>query len=87
MSESQFQTILSAIQEIDVKVGSFGDRLDNIEDRIDKIEERLDKVDGRLDKVEGLLVGINGELKRIEYWTPYNANEDIVAKLEAIKAR
>lgn len=87
MSENQFQTILSAIQELNITVGSFGNRFDKIEDRLDKVEERLDKVDERLEKVEGLLVGINGELKRIEYWTPYHANEDIVAKLEAIKAR
>ena len=80
MSESQFQTILSAIQELDVKVGSF-------ESRFDRIEGRLDKVEGRLDNVEGLLIGINGELKRIENWTPYHANEDIVAKLGAIKVR
>jgi len=80
MSESQFQTILSAIQELNGKVDSF-------ENRFDRIEGRLDKVEERMDKVERLLVDISGELKRIEYWTPYHASEDIVARLEAIKTR
>ncbi|MVT10229.1 hypothetical protein [Chitinophaga tropicalis] len=45
------------------------------------------KFENRFDKVEAQLVSINGELKRIEHWTPYNANQDIVAKLAAITAR
>ena len=52
-----------------------------------KFESRFDKVESRLDKVEAQLVSINGGLKRLEHWTPYNANQDIVAKLATITSR
>ncbi|SHM01253.1 hypothetical protein [Chitinophaga sp. CF418] len=52
-----------------------------------KFDKRFDSVENRLDQVEVELVGIKGELKRLEHWTPYNANQDTVTKLAAINGR
>ena len=38
----------------------------------------------RFHSVEGRLCNIEGELKRIEYATQYNANQDVIDELERI---
>ncbi|PUZ20147.1 hypothetical protein GA0116948_11437 [Chitinophaga costaii] len=43
------------------------------------------KFDHRFDVVEERLGDIEGQLKRIEIWTPYNSNQDTVAELAALK--
>lgn len=52
-----------------------------------KFDRRFDAVENRLDQVGTELFGIKDELKRIEHWTPFNANQDTVAKLKTINGR
>jgi hypothetical protein len=54
---------------------------------IQTLTAKVDSFETRFDKVEAQLVDINGELKRIEHWTPYNANNDVMAELTAINGR
>ncbi|SHN44326.1 hypothetical protein [Chitinophaga sp. CF418] len=48
------------------------------------IQSLKSDMNARLNGVEAELVSINGELKKIERWTHYNANLDVMAKLAGV---
>ncbi len=92
MSENQFETVMAVLQVLNVKVDSFDTKFDRVEARLDNfdtrftnVETRLDNFDTRFDKVDAQLDIVSKELQKIQHWTPYHANQDIMERLEALK--
>jgi hypothetical protein len=50
-----------------------------------EMNAKFDGVDARFNNVEKELTNINGELKKIESVTRYNANQDIIDKVTALR--
>lgn len=82
MSDVQFQLLLS---ELHALKGNVNKRFDTIDERFETMDKRFDVVEGDIKEIKGEVKEMKEQLKRIETWTPYNENQDIIANLEAIK--
>lgn len=82
MSDVQFQLLLS---ELHALKGNVNNRFDTIDQRFETMDKRFDVVEGDIKEIKGEVKEMKEQLKRIETWTPYNENQDIIANLEAIK--
>lgn len=82
MSENQFETLMT---EIHLLKSDMNGRFSSVDKRLDGIDTRLDGIDTRLDGIDAQLVVVNGELKKIEHATNYDANADVMAKLTALR--
>jgi archaellum component FlaC len=84
--DKRFDVIDNRLAVVDNRLAVVDNRLAVVDNRFEAVENGLNKIGGTLGKVELQLIGINEELKRIEHWTPYNANQDTMARLAAINA-